>query len=466
MKYIPNFWEGRKCFSSKSNPFQCDFKSFKAWNFFDQSPEEVSSLFPLEENELKKKEREEYLSSFKIITIPKGTKLCHATPPFFRARKGDESDWVNDNFMWIDYYYPRGANTLGAWFTLGCSYGFGYFNILYELQDDIHLPFIVGKEKDFDLSFLEKDETLFSYDEDDYKSVNTEENFMNYVADILNYRFSDDKKNEYFRRLCIFFNLPSSKLFAYLKKSFLLGETIDIEKVVILNGEWNVSSLMEDSVPLDEYLSSSQVPSSPKKNSDLLRDLNYSTNSTSSHIFQGVEGWKKEGFSAIKQPPSDSEGILEKLISLGFDGYISCDLCEIVLSPKAMIRALTHPITFTIPKFFVRNKHIAKMISSIRKKQASRPLQQMQEFSESGGTTVGRILSIKDRKLSLKEKITYVHKIIDEYYSIFPDDFQAVSYLVSTLPTSFSKKEREKEIKKVFANMRRLSKEEKKSVTK
>jgi len=61
-----------------------------------------------------------------------------------------------------------------------------------------------------------------------------------------------------------------------------------------------------------------------------------------SHIVQGVKDWKSKGYKIIK-PLYFADELAERLTSLGFPGYISCDECEVFITHKSMKRMLDQP---------------------------------------------------------------------------------------------------------------------------
>lgn len=63
---------------------------------------------------------------------------------------------------------------------------------------------------------------------------------------------------------------------------------------------------------------------------------------TGSHLVQGVKGWNKKGYKMI-QPRFFADEFAERITSLGFPGYVSCDECEIFITHKSMERMLTSP---------------------------------------------------------------------------------------------------------------------------
>jgi hypothetical protein len=61
-----------------------------------------------------------------------------------------------------------------------------------------------------------------------------------------------------------------------------------------------------------------------------------------SHIVEGVKGWKNKNYEKI-EPKYFADQFAEKIVSLGFDGYISCDECEVFLTHKIMPDVLERP---------------------------------------------------------------------------------------------------------------------------
>lgn len=67
-------------------------------------------------------------------------------------------------------------------------------------------------------------------------------------------------------------------------------------------------------------------------------------NYTGSHIIQGPKNWKKKGYLNLHEKDSYfADGLGKRLSELGFNGYISCDECEVFLSHSVMKYALTYP---------------------------------------------------------------------------------------------------------------------------
>jgi hypothetical protein len=56
---------------------------------------------------------------------------------------------------------------------------------------------------------------------------------------------------------------------------------------------------------------------------------------TGSHLVQGVKNWKKKGYKPIV-PWYYADELAERLVSLGFLGYISCDECEVFITHEIM----------------------------------------------------------------------------------------------------------------------------------
>jgi len=67
-------------------------------------------------------------------------------------------------------------------------------------------------------------------------------------------------------------------------------------------------------------------------------------------LIQGPKGWKSKGYTNIRKIDENgvkgsyfADGLGYTLSRLGFNGYISCDECEIFLSHEAMKKVLTYP---------------------------------------------------------------------------------------------------------------------------
>jgi hypothetical protein len=58
-----------------------------------------------------------------------------------------------------------------------------------------------------------------------------------------------------------------------------------------------------------------------------------------SHIVHGVKNWKEKGYEKIT-PVFYADQLAEKLVKLGFPGYISCDECEVFITHKTMKKTL------------------------------------------------------------------------------------------------------------------------------
>ena len=80
----------------------------------------------------------------------------------------------------------------------------------------------------------------------------------------------------------------------------------------------------------DRYFSDSQLKSRA--------DPNYK----GSHIVQGVKNWKQKGYKALGQGYY-ADGLALRLSTLGFNGYMSCDECEIFISHGAMKTCIGRP---------------------------------------------------------------------------------------------------------------------------
>ena len=69
---------------------------------------------------------------------------------------------------------------------------------------------------------------------------------------------------------------------------------------------------------------------------------------SSSHLIQGVTDWKEKGYKQFTDYDPDpgkfyADGLAVRLTMLGFNGYVSCDECEVYINHNAMKHVLTHP---------------------------------------------------------------------------------------------------------------------------
>jgi len=60
---------------------------------------------------------------------------------------------------------------------------------------------------------------------------------------------------------------------------------------------------------------------------------------TGSHVLYGVKNWKEKGYEKIT-PKYYADEFAERIFSLGFPGYISCDECEVYLTHKTMTKSV------------------------------------------------------------------------------------------------------------------------------
>jgi tRNA A-37 threonylcarbamoyl transferase component Bud32 len=82
-------------------------------------------------------------------------------------------------------------------------------------------------------------------------------------------------------------------------------------------------------------------------NSDVQR---HKSKYSGSHVIQGPRDWKKKGYKSLRDIKENgidgkyfADGIGYTLARLGFNGYMSCDECEVFLSHEAMKEAITYP---------------------------------------------------------------------------------------------------------------------------
>jgi hypothetical protein len=86
-----------------------------------------------------------------------------------------------------------------------------------------------------------------------------------------------------------------------------------------------------------------------------------------SHLFEGVKNWKQKGYDKILKTSKENEisgtdacdkyadDFTNRIISLGFNGYISCDECEVFLNYNFQKKYLSTP-----PLFYIINSTYVK----------------------------------------------------------------------------------------------------------
>jgi len=83
---------------------------------------------------------------------------------------------------------------------------------------------------------------------------------------------------------------------------------------------------------------------------DYIKDWKWS----GSHIFEGVQNWKEKQYSKITRNDENCQAFADtfaqKIINLGFNGYISCDECEVFLNYNFQQEYLDTPPEFYIVK--------------------------------------------------------------------------------------------------------------------
>ncbi len=106
----------------------------------------------------------------------------------------------------------------------------------------------------------------------------------------------------------------------------------------------------------------------------------HGTGWTGSHTVPGVSGWMDKGYDEITHEYfADNLGI--RLASLGFNGYISCDECEVYLSHKVMKNVLSDPLLVTVGEnekhhpqehlLFESPRQINRQVTSIKERPIS-----------------------------------------------------------------------------------------------
>ena len=73
-----------------------------------------------------------------------------------------------------------------------------------------------------------------------------------------------------------------------------------------------------------------------------------------SHIIEGVKNWNIKNYEKIQHPmfSTYADNLAKKIIKLGFNGYVSCDECEIFMSHRLQVDVLDRK-----PRFYINQKY-------------------------------------------------------------------------------------------------------------
>jgi hypothetical protein len=188
---------------------------------------------------------------------------------------------------WWTLYYPGHSSYMGGWFTYGDNLPPDGFNIRlrYMLTTDISIFYI-----------------------------------PNYYAQLLKSKNKDYFDIDYFQ---VYDDL-TAQIDRIRFKSASLQKNYDQDREYV-----RLSGLLSDLEKIHQLNQSDQI----KK---------YSERFSGSHIIQGVKDWKKKLYDPIKHDYyADDWGL--KLAKLGFNGYISCDECEVYLTHDIMKKCIEYP---------------------------------------------------------------------------------------------------------------------------
>lgn len=278
----------------------------------------------------------DYLEEFPVIELKKGTVICHTSQDMGLIKDENELKIEKidvNNGMWWNKYYPGFKNNGGGWFTFENEYGGPNYKykLYYELKDDVSLLFIPNVRHHFN------EKNLDYYSEEDFEGYEKYENI--------------EKLKELLISILFFF-WRNGRIFPDLEKAFK-------ENLVILReltGEFKpeLEQLYQKIISNPEIKYTELEIKDERDIADIIEDVENVDNKlyrflqkkqfSASHLFRGVKGWKEKGYSEISYEEDQAmTGLSNKLNSLGFNGYISCDLCEIFLTFDVMKRVLSQP---------------------------------------------------------------------------------------------------------------------------
>lgn len=302
------------CTPSLLESKECGFASFEK-KFFDLDKTEwikgmIKNKTPFFEIR-KDPEFLDFLNEFPVIELKKGTVLCYSDLSISRLEKGGK---FNKNVaLWWNKYFP-----LTKKFSFETDYGNekSYLNLFYELKHDISLLFIPPVFRD----------RYNSIDREYFSEETIERKQLNEIAR----EETDNLRSLYLRLLrdkvisANFLEENNSMLeslkfvFPQLAEHIFKIQNRDIYEIFTTRRD--IGNLLE-----------------MVKRENIDRE-NTTTLYSGARLVQGVKGWEKKGYKIIKP------GLLgDRLSKLGFNGYVSCDGCEVFLSPEIMKKAISRP---------------------------------------------------------------------------------------------------------------------------
>lgn len=333
------------CTPNSNSTTECGFSNYEK-KFFTEPHEKWIELllkgktpfFKIDVNN----EFLDYLEEFPVIELKKGTVICHTSTNIgieqirdYPTKKVIEEKVDVNKALWWNKYYPGIADNKGGWFTFEDSFGGPQYplQLYYEIQRDVSLLFIPP----IYLDYLNEKNTEYFPEEDLFKIEKTLRFFKieSELKGLINYYHDNDYSeniDEHFRKNFIkLYDEYSSEikisdkvkeLYTLLKENKQFSE-IDVKKYM-----WDVLFFISDIY----------------RNEDKHIIIQAEKMFKGSHIFRGVKGWKEKGYSEISfNNRSSMKGLAEKLQTLGFNGYVSCDFCEVFLTFDIMKKVLSRP---------------------------------------------------------------------------------------------------------------------------
>lgn len=319
------------CVPNSNSTTECGFSNYET-KFFTEPHEKWVELLAEGKTPFSKidinDEFLDYLEEFPVIELKKGTVICHSSENFYI--RCDSPDKFDNSVLWWNKYFPGQTEYKGGWFSFETTFGSPKFNnaFYYKLQKNLQLLFIPPIYKDL---FYQKNKSYFSnevLDQDVLIKV-IEKDLNEIERDLINSNFNPKKIRKQFS-LFEKFNFKSK----LLKK--ILNENIKIE-------DFNNILILYSELAFEILQTNDEIQF-------------YSKFYSGSHLIQGVKNWQEKGYQEIIHPKNSyADFLAKKIAQLGFNGYVSCDECEIYITHCAMKNVLKRP--FLIRKRFSENSN-------------------------------------------------------------------------------------------------------------
>lgn len=270
----------------------------------------------------------DFLKEFPVMTLKKGTVICHAvrSEDLFETNRKPSK-----NMLWWNSIYPGKPQAKGASFTFRTNYGSedteSNVFLYYKLKKEISLLFIPNIFKRY---FEEESAEYYdSKDLIDKRKIDFfEERINNIQTIVLKLDNPENKIIDFVKNIFFLpkefegFNEGTAREYAlYEERLFRSGDTEEFKNVLL------------------DYINFIRGKMNKEIEKTILHDVNkYS----GARIFRGVRGWEKKGYTKIDSYIEERK-LSYHLTELGFNGYISCDGCEVFISHDVMEGLIKRP---------------------------------------------------------------------------------------------------------------------------